>query len=198
MGGNYAILTVPGENLILRVQGIRQSLEGTTWTELPKSLTFEENGRTDFALKQIEDLKGENPSLNAIIPSYGGPMKEAKNWTQFVDDNRDLSFVVADAMPNQVQLMERGYADGLVGQLPYQSGELCIDTLLQLQESGNPPKDPNNDLIYGTNLSFLMRIPLELPEVKVHLRSHTGFCLTQFYLTHAFLLDFHKISSLSI
>jgi gamma-aminobutyric acid type B receptor len=118
---------------------------------------------------------------------------KAKNWRQFVDNNRDLNFVVADAMPNQVQLIGQGYADGLVGQLPYHQGEVCIDTLLQLQESGHPPKDPNNDLIYGTNLFFLMRIPLELPKVNFDLRSHAGFCLTQFHLTHAFLLDFQKI-----
>jgi hypothetical protein len=93
-------------------------------------------------------------------------MNEGKEWATFVDNNRDLAVVVADAMPHQVELMERGYADGLVGQLPYQSGEVCIDTLLQLQESGNPERDPDNELIFGTNLSLLLRVPLMLPEVR--------------------------------
>jgi hypothetical protein len=64
-------------------------------------------------------------------------------------------------------VLERGYADGLVGQLPYESGEICIDTLFELQESGNPPKDQGNDKIYGTTLSLLMRYPLVLPELSV-------------------------------
>lgn len=62
--------------------------------------------------------------------------------------------------------MNRGYADGLVGQLPYQSGEACIETLLELQTNGNPPRQ-ENDLVFGTTLSLLLRIPLILPELTV-------------------------------
>ena len=94
-------------------------------------------------------------------------MNEAQMWTSFVADHRDMTFVVADAMPHQVRLMEQGFADGLVGQLPYQSGEQCIDTLLSLQLSGNPPRDRSSDMVFGTNLSFLLRIPLVLPNLEV-------------------------------
>jgi ABC-type sugar transport system substrate-binding protein len=165
-GGDFALSTIQGENLKLRVQGIRQVLKGTTWKELPNSMIYQHEKTYDDLLEEITELKANNPSLKAIIPTYGGPMNEGKDWTTFVDNNRDLTVVVADAMPHQVQLMERGYADGLVGQLPYQSGEVCIDTLLQLQEVGNPERDPDKELIFGTNLSLLLRVPLMLPEVR--------------------------------
>jgi ABC-type sugar transport system substrate-binding protein len=101
-GGNFAMFTIPGENLKLRVEGIRSALEGSAWTELPDSLTFEQ-GTIDDALQQMVDLKKQNPDVGAILPTYGGLMNEALLWTDFVDDNSDLTFIVADAMPHQVR-----------------------------------------------------------------------------------------------
>jgi gamma-aminobutyric acid type B receptor len=64
-------------------------------------------------------------------------------------------------------VLEKGYADGLVGRLPYEAGEICIDTMLDLTERGNPPKEPGNDNIFGTNLSYMIRVPLVLPTLTV-------------------------------
>jgi ABC-type sugar transport system substrate-binding protein len=166
-GGQFAMLAIPGPNLQQRVAGLRQQVaESGVWQEMPDSLTYQE-GTLDDAMEQIAQLKRDNPNLKAIVPTYGGPMNEAQMWTTFVAEHRDMTFVVADAMPHQVRLMEQGFADGLVGQLPYQSGEQCIDTLLELQLNGNPPRDRNNDMVFGTNLSFLLRIPLVLPNLEV-------------------------------
>lgn len=82
--------------------------------------------------------------------------------------------------------MNKGYADGLVGQLPYQSGQVCIDTLLKLQKEGNPPR-PVDDQIFGTNLSLLLRIPLVLPSLTVD-KNYLGNLAIMGYTFFAILL----------
>jgi ABC-type sugar transport system substrate-binding protein len=181
-GGKLAMLTIPGPNLEMRVAGLRKQLaDSGAWSELPDSLTYQE-GTLDDAMEQIAALKRDNPDLAAIVPTYGGPMNEAAMWTSFVEEHRDMTFVVADAMPHQVELMEQGFADGLVGQLPYQSGEQSIDTLLSLQQSGNPPRDHDNDMVLGTNLSFLLRIPLVLPDLTVDMNYLGGLKILGYVL----------------
>jgi hypothetical protein len=51
-------------------------------------------------------------------------------WKDFVDENRHLNItpVSGDAMPNQLEFPSRGYAQGLVGQLPYH-GIMAMKTL---------------------------------------------------------------------
>lgn len=181
------MLTIPGPNLDARVQGLRDEIkENGAWRELPSSLTYQE-GTLEDAMDQMARLKKDYPNLKAIVPTYGGPMNEASTWTTFVQSHPDMTFGVADAMPHQVQLMEQGFADGLVGQLPYQSGEQCIDTLFKLQYSGNPPRDRKNDMVFGTNLSFLLRIPLVLAELTVD-RNELGYLVIFGYFLLAFLL----------
>lgn len=100
-GGLYSMMTFAGPNLDQRVAGIRRTLVGTTWEEMPDSLLYQ-GGDEDRAMDQIEELKKNHPELKAIIPTYGGPMNEALRWRPFVDGNPDLTIVVADAMPYQV------------------------------------------------------------------------------------------------
>jgi ABC-type sugar transport system substrate-binding protein len=169
-GGMFALVSIQTPNLELRVRGIRSALSGSTWTEPPDSILYEEAGNITLTLQNMRDLKVANPDLGAIIPLYGTVMQYEDLWIKYVDSHRDLTHVIADAGSNQISLLERGFADGLVGQLPYQSGEVCIDTLLNLRrESGGKPSAHRNssDLVFGTNLSLLLRIPLILPTLTV-------------------------------
>ena len=167
-GGQFILWTRPGPNLAQRVSGVRQQLAKTgVWKELSDSIVYQD-GSLEDAMQQIVKVKQSNKRyLNALIPVMGGPMKDRALWTSFVSQNREMAFVSGDAMPNQINLLEQGFADGLVGQLPYQSGEQCIDTLLDLQLQGNPPRNPSQDMVFGTNLSFLLRVPLVLPNLEV-------------------------------
>ena len=112
-GGEFAMMTLPFRNLEQRVKGIRNVLQGTTWVELQDSLITVE-------AEEIAQLKAKNPQLKAIMPTYGRAMKNSSQWLPFVDSNPDLTFVVADALSYQVDLMNKGYVNGLVGQLPYE------------------------------------------------------------------------------
>jgi ABC-type sugar transport system substrate-binding protein len=70
-------------------------------------------------------------------------------WKDFVDENRHLNItlVSGDAMPNQLEFLSRGYAQGLVGQLPYQMGFMAMKTLYDLAEGGLVSEE-----IIGTNV----------------------------------------------
>lgn len=65
-------------------------------------------------------------------------------------------------MMNQLELLDRGYAHGLVGQLPYEMGALSIQTLHDLLQG----REPRGEMI-GTNVLNHINIPLVLPELEV-------------------------------
>mmetsp|Transcript_3117 Transcript_3117/g.4743 ORF Transcript_3117/g.4743 Transcript_3117/m.4743 type:complete len:602 (-) Transcript_3117:212-2017(-) len=163
-GGSYALVATEAPNLQKRVAGVRDVLEGTRWTELPNSLI---NERLDEkrGLTQMTALTEERGAdIDAMVPCLAGPMNLGPEWQEFVEANRNLTLVVGDAMPHQIALFEKGYAHGLVGQLPYQAGELCVDTLLGLARDN--AMQQQQEQVYGTNLNLLLRIPLTLPPVN--------------------------------
>ncbi len=44
-----------------------------------------------------------------------------------------MALVVADTLPVQLELLSEGYAHGLVGQRPYEMGQVAMDTLLAIK-----------------------------------------------------------------
>ena len=138
-GGTYGMISggAAAPNLALRVDGVREALEGSNWTEVPGSPTFS-NDDIALAVQQMSDLKTANPDLNAIVPVGGWPMFAPDGWKNFVDqykadlDSGAFALVVADTLPQQLELLKEGYANGLVGQRPYEMGEKAMDTLLAI------------------------------------------------------------------
>ena len=136
-GGSYGMISggAAAPNLAERVDGVRAALEGSDWTEVPGSPTFS-NDDVALAVQQASDLKSANPDIGAIVPVGGWPMFAPDGWRNFVDQFRDevdskaLALVVADTLPVQLELLSEGYAHGLVGQRPYEMGEVAMDTLL--------------------------------------------------------------------
>lgn len=136
-GGSYGMISggAAAPNLAERVDGVRAALEGSDWTEVPGSPTFS-NDDVALAVQQAADLKSANPDIGAIVPVGGWPMFAPDGWRNFVDQFRDdvdskaLALVVADTLPVQLELLSEGYAHGLVGQRPYEMGEVAMDTLL--------------------------------------------------------------------
>jgi ribose transport system substrate-binding protein len=105
---------------------------------VPGSPTFS-NDDIALAVQQAADLKTANPDLGAIVPVGGWPMFAPDGWRNFVDgfkadvDSKALALVVADTLPVQLELLEEGYAHGLVGQRPYEMGVVVMDTLLAIK-----------------------------------------------------------------
>lgn len=89
------------------------------------------------------------------------------DWKNFVDSNRNVLTIMADALPIQLQLMQISYVDALVGQLPYNMGYQSADAMLKVfegLENGMPLTETlTQESIYITHQLEVLRIPLELP-----------------------------------
>jgi ribose transport system substrate-binding protein len=149
-GGKYAIVSGgPGaKNLAERVDGVREALKGSKWTEVAGSPTFC-NDDPALAVQQMSDLRTATPDLGAIVPIGGWPMFAPEGYKAFVNKNRKdidagkLTLVVADTLKMQLELLRDGYSNALTGQRPFEMGEKAMDTLLAIKKGGKVP-----DVIY--------------------------------------------------
>jgi ribose transport system substrate-binding protein len=139
-GGTYGMISggAAAPNLAERVDGVRQALQGSKWTEVPGSPTFS-NDDVTLAVQQAGDLKTANPDLGAIVPVGGWPLFAPDGWKNFVDpikadvDSKKLALVAADTLPAELQLLKEGYVHVLVGQRPYEMGQVAMQTLLKIK-----------------------------------------------------------------
>lgn len=165
-GGTYGMISggAAAPNLALRVDGVREALAGSNWTEVPGSPTFS-NDDIALAVQQMGDLKTANPDIDAIVPVGGWPMFAPDGWKNFVDqykadvDSGALALVVADTLPQQLQLLSEGYAHGLVGQRPYEMGQKAMDTLLAIK-NGETVDDiiyTGNDVVTADNVADFLK-----------------------------------------
>jgi ABC-type sugar transport system substrate-binding protein len=165
-GGTFALLGTSSTNIQERIHGFKHKLrehsEDPIWTEIKGSpADFEVN--VTLAMEQLQMFANQNPT--AIIPMMGTPMNSGA-WIEFVLENeaRNITLLCGDAMPLQLEYLERGYVDGLLGQLPYEMGFAAIANLKKLVEG------KGNDLktIQGTNVLAHVKIPLVLPPLEVN------------------------------
>lgn len=139
-GGTYGMISggAAAPNLAERVDGVRQALAGSAWTEVPGSPTFS-NDDVTLAVQQAGDLVTANPGLGAVVPVGGWPLFAPDGWKNFVDplkadvDSKKLALVAADTLPAELQLLSEGYVHVLVGQRPYEMGEVAMRTLLAIK-----------------------------------------------------------------
>lgn len=149
-GGSYAMISggAAAPNLAERVQGVRDALEGSEWSEVRGSPSYS-NDDIALSIQQMGDQLSANPDLGAIVPVGGWPMFAADGFRNFVNpirddvDSKDFMLVVADTLPMQLELLSEGYAHGLVGQRPFEMGEMAMDALLTLATGGTV-----DDIIY--------------------------------------------------
>ena len=150
-GGKYAMVSggPAAANLKERVEGVRDALKGTKWTEVSGSPTYC-NDDLALAVQQMQDLKTANADLSAIVPVGGWPMFVPAAYKSFVDKNKaamdqgKFTLVVADTLKVQLELLRDGYANALVGQRPYEMGEKAMDMLLALKKGGKV-----DDIVYA-------------------------------------------------
>jgi ribose transport system substrate-binding protein len=146
-GGKYAVVSGgPGaKNLAERVDGVREALKGSKWTEVAGSPTFC-NDDPALAVQQMADLRTATPDLGAIVPIGGWPMFAPEGYKAFVNKNRKdidagkLTLVVADTLKMQLELLRDGYSNALTGQRPFEMGEKSMDTLLAIKKGEKVPE----------------------------------------------------------
>lgn len=139
-GGTYGMISggPAAQNLADRVEGVREGLQGSNWTEVEGSPLFS-NDDLALSVQQMQDIATANPDINAILPVGGWPMFVPEAYKAFVDSQKarrdagEFALVVADTLPIQLQLLKEGYADALVGQRPYEMGQRAMDILLALK-----------------------------------------------------------------
>ena len=85
-------------------------------------------------IASMHNLMTKQPDIDAMIITLGLPMVtgEPGDWESFVQQYPDLLILSADSMPKQIDLLNRGFVNGLVGQQPYDMGSKSIDTLLAI------------------------------------------------------------------
>jgi ABC-type sugar transport system substrate-binding protein len=158
-GGMYGVIAASAPNVVERYNGINYKLaEDSNWKPiLDTYLDCEDN--TAIALEQMNDFV--NMGVQAIIPVGFWPMEDKESWIDFVDDNTNITLIVGDSLEVQMELMNMGYVDGLVGQLPFEMGKDSIDVLLKLAN------DEDVGMInYGTSILEVLRFPLVLPPIN--------------------------------
>lgn len=170
VGTYYGIITADDPNLQLRVDGVRKRLEGdalhpTNWKEVDYS-PLDCSNNIPLAVEQMYQYASD-PNINAIIAVGGWPMWNESLWRGFVDitASNPISKVVADATPIQVNLMNRDYVNGLVGQMPYMMGNWSVDELLRINQNKERKVAGHiHGQIMHTPVVEISRVPHPLPE----------------------------------
>jgi ribose transport system substrate-binding protein len=165
-GGKYAMVSGgPGaQNLAERVDGVREALKGSKWTEVGGSPTFC-NDDPALAIQQMTDQRTATPDLAAIVPVGGWPMFAPEGFKAFASRNKKdidsgkFTLVVADTLKMQLELLRDGYANALVGQRPFEMGEKSMDVLLAIKKGEKVPEIVYTglDLVTKDNVAQMLK-----------------------------------------
>lgn len=159
VGGTYGVIAASAPNVVERYDGVTKILaEGGRWIPIQDSYL---DCKDDIALA-LELMKDfATMGVQAIIPVGGWPMWNKEPWIDFVNTNTNITLIVGDALDVQMELMNMGYVDGLVGQLPFEMGTDSINVLLNLVKN-----EDVGIINYGTSILEVLRFPLVLPPVN--------------------------------
>ncbi|GGE11499.1 ABC transporter substrate-binding protein [Aureimonas endophytica] len=142
------------ENLNGRIQGIRDTLAGTTkdkpagalkdtngWTE-PAGCPVYNNDDINLAAQQVRDVMTSHPDLDAFVAVGGWAQYAPQAYTQTMEplkdrlDKKDLVVVFGDNFGPQLPLLAKGLSHFNVGQRPYDMGYETIMALDKLTKGG--------------------------------------------------------------
>lgn len=123
-GGKYGMVGTNGANILERYAGVREALAQSKWTEVPDS-PKDCGGNNTLAVQQMFELAEAHPDIGAIIPVGAWPMNENVTWQGFVDEHPNVLTVVGDSLQGQLDLMNQGYANALVGMFLLLSQSCC-------------------------------------------------------------------------
>lgn len=158
-GGTYGVIAASAPNVVERYNGVTNILaEDSKWIPIQDSYL---DCKDDIALA-LELMKDfVTMGVQAIIPVGGWPMWDKEPWIDFVTANTNITLIVGDALDVQMELMNMGDVDGLVGQLPFEMGTDSINVLMKLVKN-----EDVGMINYGTSILEVLRFPLVLPPVN--------------------------------
>lgn len=133
------------ENLNERLKGLDEVLSKAGWKMAPGSPSYC-NDDSALAAQQLVDMTTANPNVDAVVPIGGWALFAPEAYKSFVQANRKnydsgkLALVMPDTLKVEVQLLNQGYAQVLVGQRPFEMGEKAMDMLVALKKGETVPK----------------------------------------------------------
>ena len=161
-GGQYAIVSANSPNILERNDGVRNFLKASDWFEIESSPSDTQDSVAK-GLDQVEDFSRMS-EVDAIIAVGGWPMyhPNTTRWENIVDTiGSNVTYVIADTLQVQIDLLTSGHVNGLVGQDPYEMGIQAINLLY------NRPT-PADDSVFGTSFMEMVRVPLDLPPPNIN------------------------------
>ena len=163
VGGNYGIISSFAPNVVIKAEGVRTRLEDSKWIEDPTS-PKDCLGDIDLFYQQLEEFAAD-PNIGAILPTggWGFLTNDTSRWTKIKDKYSNVTIVASETFGIALDLMSRGYVDGLVGQLPFNMGELSIEALWDLHRGIQI-----DEYIWGTAFTEVLLFPLELPDPNIN------------------------------
>ena len=161
LGGYYGIVSHTSPNVVIRDHGVRERLAESKWVEVDYS-PLNGDDQSERSLERMYEF-AKDDRIQAIIPVGGWPMfGDFDDWKNFVTSNPNLTLVVGDSLPIQVDSLNQGYVNGLVGQLPYQMGQFVVDILDKILDG-----EKIDETIFGTSLIEMLKFPLVLPTLDL-------------------------------
>ena len=159
--GPYGMISDTTPNILERYNGFQRFIElhNNKFLQSSQSPKYS-NDSTEIALEGMYSMLEDDPSIMAIISLGGWPMFNSTGWANFHDKYASLTYVVADTLDIQIHQLNQGYVNGLVGQLPFDMGELSLETLYNITQ-GN--YDLSKTVQTVTNLVTVLRVPIDLP-----------------------------------
>ncbi len=127
------------ENLNERLKGLGEVLAKAGWKIAPGSPSYC-NDDAALANQQLSDQLTANPNADAVVPVGGWALFAPEAYKGFVNANRarydsgKLFLIMPDTLRVEVELLQQGYAQVLVGQRPFEMGEKAMDMLLALKK----------------------------------------------------------------
>lgn len=182
-GGTFAAFYMGHlPNLRLRYKGFVDALEENApglWEEVEGTPVpfFRENPSS--LVKRLYAVAEEH-SPTAIVPLQGFPQRLGDTWVNFTLKYPDITYIAGDDFPIQIEQLQTDAADGLVGQLPFEMGMRAVQFFTRYHAGTLTAEDKDPMQPLGTNLVSHVRVPIELPYLKVdenHLKSlkYVGF-----------------------
>jgi len=132
------------ENLNERLRGLNEVLTTAGWKIAPGSPSYC-NDDAALANQQLTDQMTANPNADAVVPIGGWALFAPEAYKGFVNANRarydggKLFLIMPDTLRVEVELLQQGYAQVLVGQRPFEMGEKAMDMLLALKKGQTVP-----------------------------------------------------------
>ncbi len=132
------------ENLNERLRGLNEVLSKAGWKIAPGSPSYC-NDDSALANQQLTDQMTANPAADAVVPIGGWALFAPEAYKGFVNANRKrydsgaLSLIMPDTLRIEVELLQQGYAQALVGQRPFEMGEKAMDMLAALKKGQTVP-----------------------------------------------------------